>query len=212
MILLRLIKEGEVRMAVLALVVLLLVAATVSLVVGFNLMPHDQGQISGNRLTLDGPAAAARGWPSSTPHDTPWPAPNSWDRTRVRGIWDIDAVAPDPNSASGEDYSMWVVLAGWPLPVLDRKSIWWDSSNPALKGPDNSPPVQILYGKLALDAIILGGSLWLIVFGPLTLFVVGRRALQILHGNRMVGLKSCPECGWLASGQGKQPGDEANEV
>jgi hypothetical protein len=212
LILLRLIKEGEARLAVVALVVLLLVAASVSLVVGFKLMPHDQARASGDRLVLDGPAAAAKGWPSSTPHDSPWPPPDDWDRFRGGGVWVYSINALDPARTSGSSYSMGLVRAGWPLPVLERKSVWWDWSNPALKFPDPDLPVQILYGRLAFNTVVLGGGLWLVLFGPLLLFVVGRRVLRVLRGTKMVGIKSCPECGWLASGQGNRPGDEANAV
>jgi hypothetical protein len=193
-----LIKANELRLMALTLVVMLLAAATVSILVAFELMPPDKSSPDGERIVITDDDAATLGWPSATPHDNPWPAPERWDRYRKAGFWFYSVSAKDQESKGGFEYQMRLRRAGWPRPVLENKTVWWDRSNPALKGPSNTPPLQILYSQLVLDAIILGGGLWLVLFGPLTLLVICRRVSRMLWESEMVGLDTCPECGWRA--------------
>jgi hypothetical protein len=198
MFFLRLIKANEFRLMALALVVMLLVAATVSLLVAFELMPSDKARPDGERIVMNDDDAATLGWPSATPHDNPWPAPKRWDRYRKTGFWYYSVSVKDHESKGGFQYLMRLRRAGWPRPVLENKTVWWDRYNPALEGPSHTPPLQILYGPLVLDAIIIGGGLWLVLFGPLTLLVICRRVARLLRESELVGLDTCPECGWRA--------------
>jgi hypothetical protein len=202
MIPLRLIKEGEDRLAVVSLVLLLFLVVIVSLIFGIERLPSPRAQISGSQLDLRGPAAGVRGWPSSTPHTKAWPSPQYWVRTTRWGNWYYHVQAPNQTDKDANGFSMQLMQSGWPMPVIERKQMWWDWDDPALKGPVPDPSIQILYGRLALNTLLLGGGLWLVVFGPLGLFVVGRRVVWTLRGHctfcgyDMTGLEQCPECGW----------------
>jgi rRNA maturation protein Nop10 len=206
MILLRLIKEGEARLAVVSLVLLLFLAVIVSLILGIERLPSQRARISGSQLDLRGPAAGVRGWPSSTPHTKAWPSPQYWVRTTRRGNWYYHVRAPNQTDKDANGFSMQLMQSGWPMPVIERKEMWWDWDDPALKGPVPDPSIQILYGRLTLNTLLFGGGLWLIIFGPLGLFVVGRRVVWTLQGHctfcgyDMTGFEQCPECGWRAKG------------
>jgi hypothetical protein len=202
MTLLGLFKRGEIRGALLVMLILALVAAIVSLLVGWGMMPAPQSSPSGTELRLMGTQAAARGWPSSTPQDQPWPSPNDWSRNTLSGIWYYKISAPNSSNSGGNSFSMQLMQAGWPLPVIENKQMWWDWDDPALKGPVPDPAPSILYGRFFLNTAILGGGVWLIVFGPLGVWVIGRRMSWTLQGHctfcgyDMVGVERCPECGW----------------
>jgi hypothetical protein len=207
MMALRFIKPGELRLATEALIILFLLFTLGSLISGIMLLPEPGAQVSGTVLDHRGGAAASRTWPSTTPHKTPWPPPAYWIRTSRPGLSHYQVSAPNSTFADGNRYSLELYSAGWPLPVIERRKWWWDRNDPALKGPStDQPPLRILYLNLALNALILGGGLWLVVFGPLGLFVVGRRVVWTLRGHctfcgyDMTGFEQCPECGWRATG------------
>jgi hypothetical protein len=208
MILLRLIKEGEIRLAVLAMVVLLLVAAIVNLAIGIRMLPGLEVQPEGGTMSdLEGAEAAAKGWPSTTPHETPWPPPNSWRQQRWPGLWLYWVDSSNPSDPEGSGFAMSLIQSGWPWPVIERKRMWWDWDDPLLMGPESKPATQILFGGLALNTVILGSGLWLILLGPLALFVIGRRVARTLHGccafcgSGMAGLMECSACAWPTNRQ-----------
>jgi rRNA maturation protein Nop10 len=202
---LRYIRAREVRLAAEALVVLLLLGVLVSLVAAVELMPDGSARITGSTLDLRGAAAGEKGWPSTTPHEIEWPVPDYRIRTTRPGLTMIDvrAQVTDENESQ---FIMNVVYAGWPLRVIDHTTMWWDRRRPELDGVVSNPAQTILYSRLALNTLLLGGGLWLVVFGPLGLFVVGRRVVWTLQGHctfcgyDMTGFEQCPECGWRAKG------------
>jgi rRNA maturation protein Nop10 len=202
---LRYIRAREIRLAAEALLILLLLGVLVSLVAAVELMPGQSGLVIGSTLDLRGAAAAEKGWPSTTPHEIEWPVPNYWIRTTRPGLTMIDVRAPVSGNIESQ-FVMNVVYAGWPLRVIEHKTMWWDLRKPELEGVVSNPAPTVLYNRLALNTLLLGGGLWLIIFGPLGLFVVGRRVVWTLQGHctfcgyDMTGFEQCPECGWRAKG------------
>ena len=198
----KLFKRGEIGIACSALVLFLLLAGIGALIVGWKLLPKQSSSVVGASMQITGAAAAARGWPSSTPHEKPWPSPTSLNVTRAIGVRHFNVFGANPTSISGNGYQMTVYQAGWPLPVLERKQMWWDWDDPAMKGPVSDPAPSILYGRLGFSTLILGGGLWLLVFVPLGLWVIGRRVSWTLGGRctfcgyDMTGMERCSECGW----------------
>ena len=140
-------------------------------------------------------------WPSATPHDEPWPAPTSWNEWRAFGTRRVDASWRSPVE-NRNGFSMNTFIYGWPLPVLEHKQMWWDWSNPALKGPDHTIPTHIRFVGLILNPIIIGGGGYLLLIAPPLAFMIGRRlerrrqGLCTRCGCDMCGTESniCPEC------------------
>jgi hypothetical protein len=207
MILLRLIKEGEIRLAAVVLVLLSLLAASTSLAVGIELLTitgnfPDQGSSQLDLVRLD---AVDKGWPSTTPHQMPWPAPDRWLRQTLVGRWYYSVDAHDPDRPGYSLFSMRVLQAGWPFPVIERKQMWWDWNDPNLKGPESAPRFKILWGWLALSVVVFAGGLWLIVFAPLALWTLMIRFERVLRGQCAIcgsdrmGCDKCPECRWQLS-------------
>lgn len=198
------IREREFCVAICVLTVLILIAALVSLIVGVELSPSGRYQMprTGSYTDLRGTQAGSKPWPSRTPHKEAWPAPHSWERAHLRGMWHFDVRGRRAADPENSDFIMDLWQTGWPLPVIERKHMWWDWDNPALEGPAPDPAAEILYFGLFLNTLILGGGLWLLVFGPLAGWVIGRRFARTLRGQctfcgyDIAGLKRCPECGW----------------
>jgi hypothetical protein len=206
MILTKFITKRESHLVVVALFLFLLAALFGSLVLGITTLPSYATQIKGFNLDIRGPAAGLRGWPSSTPHEQPWDTPIYWNRTTRFGQWQYSVHAADSEKPTQRSYGMRLSQSGWPLPVIERKQMSWKRDTPSLEGPEQDPPASLLYGNLLLDALILGGGLWLAVFGPVSIFVIWRRISRTLQGHctfcgyDMTGFEQCPECGWRATG------------
>jgi hypothetical protein len=200
--LLLLFRNGELKAAAVALGIALLVAAVGSVLAGWEMLPGPRWYAAGASLDLSGAPAAARAWPSSTPHARQWSSPDRWVRYRSAGVTYYNVHGPNLLNPDGNGYAMEVTRAGWPLRVIERKQMWWDWGDPQLEGPVPDPAPGILYGRLVLDTVILGVGLWLVVFVPLGVWVVGRRVSWTLGGRctfcgyDMTGVGRCPECGW----------------
>ena len=75
-------------------------------------------------------AQMPREWPSATPHQTPWPAPNYWWEGRVFGCRRFDVRAVDYAHLDRNSFTMDVQQIGWPFPVIEQKQMWWDFDDP----------------------------------------------------------------------------------
>ena len=143
-------------------------------------------------------------WPSSTPHEVPWPPPDGWTEQRAFGLrtYLVHAGAANNSSAfNSSAFQMEVEHIGWPLPVLEKKQMWWNWNNPALKGPDGDPPMSLKMNGLLLNPIIVAGGAWCVLFMPYALITLGRRCVR-LRNNRCLNCayprgesSVCTECG-----------------
>lgn len=116
-------------------------------------------------------------WPASTPHAEPWPAPNNWSEQRAFGYreYNVFGVRPEPQRGRN-GFQMTVQSLGWPLPVLEKKQMWWDWNDPALKGPESDPRTSVRIEGLILNPLILGGGAFVILRGRWLLVTLLRRA------------------------------------
>jgi hypothetical protein len=78
---------------------------------------------------------------------------------------------------------------GWPLPVLEQKQMWWDWDDPALKGPEPDPRLQLLPLGLIVNPLIVGSSLFVLLAGAWVLLVGMRRM-------RWRAEARCTNCGY----------------
>jgi len=200
----RIVNPGEVRWATALLIICLLAGALGSLIFAIHWLPGPMERVSGSRLDLRG-ADVTIGWLSGTPHPEPWPAPNSWSRSMSFARWEHDI----RYTANGQSvFSMSLVQAGWPLPAIERKQMWWDWDDPALQTVENtasSPGVLVRPLGLLVNALVVGGGPWLILIGlPLGVLIVCRlivRANRAMHarclacGYEIGDMATCPECG-----------------
>lgn len=150
----------------------------------------------------------ARPWPADTPHATPWPLPNLWLEYRAFGYRYIDARVAN---AGRSDFSMTVVLVGWPFPVLEDKQMWWDWNNPAFKGPESDPAIRLRFEGLFLNPLIVGGGVYLVLVAPILTFLAVRSRIRCWHrlhhglclfcgyDLRSHPAKRCPECGGVSN-------------
>lgn len=131
----------------------------------------------------------ARPWPASTPHAEPWPAPSSWDEWRSFGYRECNVMYRAEDGRGRNGFQMQVQFLGWPLPVLEKKQMWWDWNDPALKGPESDPRMSVRLEGLILNPLILGGGAFLILRGRWLLVTLIRRA------DRRRGYR-CMSCGY----------------
>jgi hypothetical protein len=129
-------------------------------------------------------------WPASTPHDRAWPPPSSWDEARGFG-WRYFNVLSPPTSANQNGFSMTVRLAGWPLPVIEDKQMWWNWSDPTLAGPVPDPAISLRWSGVVLNPLIVSGGAFLLLAGAPMSAIIARRA-----GRRRKG--QCSSCGYPA--------------
>ena len=199
-----LITRREVKRAIILLVAIVLIAAVINVPwaltrVQWLALRHQRTSMRLNEQSLQGPQIP-REWPSSTPHATPWPAPNGWDQTTAFGVRTFNVFGGKP--ADGRNgFQMEVEQYGWPLPVLEDKQMWWDWNDPKLNGPENDPPISLMYRGALLNPIIVGGAFWLALIIPLTTIIVFKRQHR-RRGNRCINCgyprgdgNVCTECG-----------------
>jgi hypothetical protein len=187
-----LITRREVKRAITLLVALVLIAAAINVPCAMTRMRWFAEQQRTSRGTLRTQSfwdsQIPREWPSSTPHATPWPAPNGWDQTTAFGVRTFNVFGG--KSANGRNgFQMEVEHYGWPLPVLEDKAMWWDWEDPKLNGPEPDPPISLMYRGALLNPIIVGGALWLPLIIPLTAIIVFKRN----HRRRR---NQCINCGY----------------
>lgn len=143
-----------------------------------------------------------RAWPAATPHDKPWPMPTAWDESRAFGFREVNVFSRHPGSKSGR-FQMLVQLTGWPLAVLEQKHMWWDWSDPTLKGPEPDPAIRVRWDGLILNPLLVGSAAFTAVAGPYLLSGGIRRYRRRRRGRcehcgyDLTGNVSgrCPECG-----------------
>lgn len=141
-----------------------------------------------------------REWPSSTPHDQPWPAPEHWTEGGVFGcrVFDVGAA---PSAPGRNGFSMHVQRLGWPCPVIEQKQMWWDWNDPLLSGPEPDPAPSLMPRGLILNPLLLGGGAWAVFVLPWLAARVATRWSRYRRGRCMrcgypVGESPvCTECG-----------------
>ena len=143
-------------------------------------------------------AAAARGWPATTP--TPWPAPRQWKEDRRFAYRSVNIYAGEAGQTS---HQMQFEQVGWPGTVSQRVQYWWPSdSGPQ---PATAPNMEwtIVWSSAVPTTLASGALSMLILAGPLGAFVLARRnrrrrrGLCVECGHPCAGLGHCPECGAL---------------
>jgi hypothetical protein len=202
----RTLSAREVRWAAALLVLFLLVGALGSLIFAIQWLPGLSHQVVGSMQTLRGNEVTV-GWPSRTPHELPWPAPNYWHLTRGTGRWFYQAQYREEDGVSPQ-FAMELTQAGWPVAAVQRKLLWWDESDPALQDvgrEGSSPGTRIRPLGLLINTLAVGGAAWLLLVGlPLTTLIAYRRLVRASRkkharclgcGYEIDGLDKCPECG-----------------
>jgi hypothetical protein len=79
---------------------------------------------------------------------------------------------------------------GWPRPVYEIVTMWWDSGDPALRGPDPVPPERVLWSGVVLNPLIVGVTAWLSLCVP--------RLCRRMHRRRRRKAGRCVFCGYPA--------------
>jgi hypothetical protein len=142
-------------------------------------------------------------WPAPTPHKEPWPAPERYDiSTRLGLRHDRAAAAPGGTKRLQMEAWRW----GWPRPVYERLIMWWDWDDPAMKGPDPTPPTRVIWSGVGLNPVIVGLPVWLALCVPLAIGRLRRgrrrRAGRCVWCGYPVGIGPvCTECGRAARGR-----------
>ena len=171
------------------LAVLVLVAAALNVPIAVQLI-HSRTQLwPGPALHVTGAAAASRGWPHRTPHETAWPAPDYWTVSKEFGGRYYHIASRSASDPTRNAYSMQYETYGWPLPVLHRVQMWWDWEDPALKGPESDPAMALYWPGLVLNPLIVGGGVWALVIAPWALYFEMQRAKWRRSGR-------CLRCGY----------------
>lgn len=194
------IRRCEVRWALVALVVIVLLAAAVNVPFALTRMRPTSGAFPPATVFLDGQEAAAKGWPSSTPHDVAWSAPEDWQLTPAFGFRRYWVSAPALKDGGG-NFLMDVQHLGWPLPAIEVKQMWWDWGDPRLSGPESNPAPALVPLGVVVNPVLVGVPVWVVcVLLPMTVVVL-RRVVRARRGRcawcgfDTRGLKICPECG-----------------
>src|SRR5688572_15256120 len=197
------IEPREVRLAGLLLAALVAIAAIVNVPWAVTMI---RSRLQAPKLPMTMLLFARKGdqvpteYPSRTPHPKPWPAPDTWEEHEAFGYRLIRANSDTANS-NRDRFSMELQWAGWPLPVIEIKQMWWNWNDPALKGPENDPRPSLMLGGLLLNPLILGGSAWLALALPWLIFTMIRRSSRWRNRRCMacgypVGTSpTCTECG-----------------
>lgn len=197
---LKLIKPSEVRLLLVSLVVLVLLAGVVNVPFAVTKIRSRTTAQPMERTHHNGPEAATRGWPVSTPHQRVWVEPQSWSRWSAFGYEEFHVSSPSPEPGVN-GFSMQVQRLGWPLAVVEIRQMWWDWNDPALDGPESDPRPLLVPTGLVFNPLMVGGALWLVLCVlPLAARVMrrgvrGRRGRCVWCGFEVEGLEVCPECG-----------------
>jgi hypothetical protein len=156
-------------------------------------------------INVIGPEAAPYGWPATSPHDHPWPAPRQWSEYHPgfgetwRLAWGVDATT---NTTS---HQMQVGLFGWPLASLESVTYFWPQNDPAWStSAEQSPPLRLRWSGIILNPLIFGGGLWLLLIAMPMAFAALRSRRRLRRGQcpacaydlRGDHASGCPECGW----------------
>jgi hypothetical protein len=183
----RIITLQQLRTPALVLVLLVLIVAALNVPWSLTLMrsPTDVNQVPTTHATGE---AAARPWPSRTPHDVPWPAPDYYSRGKAFGVRTYHVMA-STRTPGTNGFSMQAQHLGWPLPVIERKQMMWDWGNASLNGPESDPRPLLMPLGLVVNPLIVGGAAWMVLVLPWLVLIVFRRAWRRRAG-------CCLECGY----------------
>ena len=188
-----------------ALLVMVLIVAAVNVPFALTRMLPTSGAFPPATVFLDGPEAAEKGWPSSTPHDVAWSDPEDWQLTPSFGFRRYWVSAP-PLQEGKNGFVMDVQHLGWPLPAIEVKQMWWDWGNPQLSGPESNPAPTLVPLSVVVNPILVGVLLWGGCFLLPCGLMVLRRAMRARRGHCVwcgfdaSELAVCPECGRVGSG------------
>lgn len=196
----RYIKASEVRWLLVSLIVLVLLAAAINVPFAITRIRSRTGMFPRMMQNLTNAEAAEQGWPSGTPHERAWPAPNYYTSWTSFGYREYSVKAPG-STEEGDRYSMLVQHLGWPLPVIEIKMMWWDWDDPALKGPEPDPRPGLMPLGVLVNPLLVGVPVWFIVCALPVVFAVGRRRVRARRGRcawcgyEIEQQHVCPECG-----------------
>ena len=192
-------RAKEVRLAIGALAVLILFAASASVRVAVMLTV---ARLTPTRtvLNLKGSEAAARGWPARTPHAHAWPEPTAW---AVRSAWAGHRRSKGWAQTWGYDtHSVQVDLSGWPLPVPRNVRVWWVWDDPAwVTTAQSDRGLGLAWSGVVVNPLLVGGGLWVgLVSLPVGAVIVrravwARRGLWVCCAYPVGASRLCTECG-----------------
>lgn len=194
------IRAHEARRLMVALLVIVLIAAAVNVPFALTRMLPTSGAFPPATVFLDGQEAAAKGWPSATPHDVAWSAPDDWQLTPALGFRRYWVSAPALKDG-GNNFLMDVQHLGWPLPAIEVKQMWWDWGDPQLDGPESNPAPALVPLGVVVNPLLVGVPIWLLVCVLPYLALLTRRAVRARRGHcpwcgfDARDLAVCPECG-----------------
>lgn len=197
---LRYCRSSEVRFSLVGLMIVVLIAAAANVPIAVSKI-RSRTTPQGTRVVdCRGVEAARRGWVVRTPHEQDWSPPDRWMKWARLGFREYN-VSASSTEEGRNGYSLELQHLGWPLPVLERRQMWWDWNNPALEGPEPDPRPRVLPLGFVLNPLFVGLPFWLLVFGLPFVFVIARRAWRARGGDcpwcgyEGVHDLTCPECG-----------------
>jgi hypothetical protein len=185
------------------LVLFVLVAAVINVPWAVTFMRWSETPSLVPTTRMDRPNAPKE-WPSSTPHAAPWPPPDEWEEGGAFGFRTFNVFGGlDLSKTNPSRFQMEVHLFGWPLPVIEKKQMWWDWNDPTLAGPESDPAPFLRFGGLLLNPLLLGGAAWMIFVFPWLAAVITIRRWRHRRNRCMacgypIGASAwCTECGNL---------------
>ena len=195
------------------LLMFILAAAAINVPAAMLMMPWPANPTKGLTVIVENPATG-REWPIRTPHPRAWPVVNAWMEARSFGVTHVDARHVEQLQTT---HNVTVTSAGWPLRCVAKVQYWWPWDDPAwsmVNASTVSDPGLVLRPiGLVLNPILVGGGLWVLLFGvPLALGRVRRWRRARRGACRGCGydlrgstVGRCPECGreersWRAPG------------
>ena len=193
-----LVRTGEVRRLVLALVVTILVLASINNTYAlwqFRVLRVPRPPVIAQ---LRDDAARARGWPARTPHAEPWPEPDFAVTVGTFGYrhHDVRFVV--------DNWSMLMMIvkrSGWPLPVIEEVEASWADGVLSIEGDGQHLRIGFVPLGLILNPLMFGVPLWTLGFVLPMMLTVRRRRVRLRRGDcvwcgyAMGPLEVCPECG-----------------
>jgi len=120
----------RVRRATWVFVVLYLLTAAVSYPLAFTAMgTRLESRGMSPQVMLNDAKAAAKGWPSPTPHDIAWPSPSMYAVEKRPGVTVTDARGSEKGDRQ-TSHQMQHEEYGWPVAVMSRTQYWWPQGDP----------------------------------------------------------------------------------
>lgn len=136
------------------------------------------------------PVLLSQGWPTSTPHQQPWPAPTQLSKTeafmrRRQSAWSVSSL----NGMLQTTHHMHHDTYGWPLPSLYRTQRWWPASPTWASDAPWDTGIRVSWTGFFFNPLLVVLSIGLVWLGP-----IGIKRAIIDRRRRKLG--RCSSCGY----------------